>query len=491
MRRRILAILTVLIVIGRGAAQSAAEPGSSAPPQLPAVVPALPAHPEAASTDPPASKAIELPAISAASTPIRFDATWDNGLFLKSTDDQFRFHAGGIGQIDSVWLIGPQGNFVAPGGSTSGVGNAAATQLRRAILQVDGTVYGQFDFMIQYDFANASNDNSGLQPASFSDLTSSPAPQNIWMQVRDVPYFGIVRVGSQKMPIGMDNNTGSAFLPFMERSDNYDAFYGTFNNGFALGITARDWSESERLTWQYGIYRPATNVFGVALNKYSVGGRMTALPVYEDDGEELIHVGLGTFSGELVENQLRDRARTLLRNGPGFAVPILVDTGEIPGSRQYTIGPEFAAVYGPLSVQAEWAGQWLTDADPNNQQQGTVFYHGGYVEALYFLTGEHELYDKHEGVFGRVIPRSNFHTTAGDCCRGYGAWQVGVRFSYLDLNDKTIQGGQVYDWTLGLNWYLNPNMKVQLNYIAEHRDMETAGVNGWINGVGMRASYDF
>lgn len=170
---------------------------------------------------------------------------------------------------------------------------------------------------------------------------------------------------------------------------------------------------------------------------------------------------------------------------------MLVDTGEIPGSRQYTIGPEFAAVYGPLSIQAEWAGQWLTDAAPNGQPQGTVFYHGGYIEALYFLTGEHEPYDKHEGTFGRVIPRSNFSTKAGEGCRGFGAWQVGVRFSYLDLNDKAIQGGDVYDWTVGVNWYLNPNMKIQFNYIAEHRDDQLAGVNGWINGIGMRASYDF
>ena len=48
-----------------------------------------------------------------------------------------------------------------------------------------------------------------------------------------------------------------------------------------------------------------------------------------------------------------------------------------------------------------------------------------------------------------------------------GAWQVGLRFSYLDLNDKAIQGGMVYDWTAGLNWFWNPNMKVQLNYILE------------------------
>jgi phosphate-selective porin OprO and OprP len=480
--RRIIAVVAVLTVVGRGAAQPAAAP-----------VPAAPAHPEAIPPDLHGADGAALTIVPPATpSPIRFDATWDNGLFLTSDDKQFRFHAGGVGQIDSVWLIGPKGNFAIPGGGMNGVENSAATQLRRAILEIDGTVYGQFDYMLQYDFANASNDNSGLQPPSFGNLSSSPAPQNIWMQVRDVPYLGIVRIGNQNKPIGMTSNTGAANLPFMERPDNNDAFYGPFDNGFALGVAALNWSESERATWQYGIYRPSTNVFGVALNKGSYGGRVTALPIYEDEGEELVHVGLGTFSGELVQNQQRDRARPLLRNAPGFADPVLVDTGEIPGSRQYTIGPEFAAVFGSLTVQAEWAGQWLTDAAPNGQPpQGTVFYHGGYVEALYFLTGEHQQYDKHEGTFGRVIPRSNFHTKADDCCRGFGAWQVGVRFSYLDLTDKSIQGGQVYDWTVGVNWYLNPNMKIQLNYIAEHRDDPPAGVNGWINGIGMRAAYDF
>ena len=127
---------------------------------------------------------------------------------------------------------------------------------------------------------------------------------------------------------------------------------------------------------------------------------------------------------------------------PGLPSRSWLDTGEIPGSQQYTIAPEFAAVLGSLTVQAEWAGQFLTNAVVNGQPQGTVFYHGGYVEALYFLTGEHRDYDKREGVFGRVIPRSNFTTEAGDGCRGIGAWQLGVRFSYLDLNDKAFRAAK-------------------------------------------------
>ena len=73
---------------------------------------------------------------------------------------------------------------------------------------------------------------------------------------------------------------------------------------------------------------------------------------------------------------------------------MLVDTGEVPGSHQYIVAPEFAAVLGSWTVQAEWAGQFFTHAVPNNQPQGTVFYNGGYAEVLYFLTGEIQAYDK-------------------------------------------------------------------------------------------------
>jgi phosphate-selective porin OprO/OprP len=471
---------------------------AGAPPELPPAqetqaaptntAPVTPAQP--APSPPTVGEPEKPPAVTDGSA-VQMEASWNNGLQVKSIDEQFKFHAGGVGMIDTVWLIGPNGNFLAPGGATSGVGNADATQLRRAILQVDGTVYDQFDFIIQYDFANASNDNSGLQPPSFGNLSSSPAPLNIWVQMRDVPYLGIVRVGNQKKPIGLANNTASSDLPFMERPDVNDAFFGTFDNGFNLGLSVRNWAENERVTWAYGVYRPETNVFGVALNKYAGGARVTALPIYEDDGEELVHVGFGTYDGQVVQNQLRDRARPLLRNGPGFAVPVLADTSEIPGNQQYVFAPEFAAVLGSWTFQAEWAAHLLANASVNNQSQGTLYYQGGYAEILYFLTGEVQPYDKHEGVFGRVIPRSNYHVKPGDCCRGFGAWQLGVCFSYVDLNDKAVQGGTIYDWTVGLNWYLNPSIKVQFNYIVEHRDMPTAGADGWINGVGVRAAYAF
>ena len=335
-------------------------------------------------------------------------AGWYDGLRFRSEDDAFHLHVGGNAQIDSTWLIAPKGAFALPGGAISGLGNASATFLRRVRFRIDGDIYNQFDFVVEYDFANANNENDGLEPPSFGNITSSPAPANIWMQVRDVPLFGNVRLGNMVKPIGMTNNTFQALLPFLERADNMDAFYGPFDGGFALGVAAHNHTDNERVTWQYGVYRPSINVFGVGVNKFEWGGRVTALPIYADDGRAVVHIGLGTLNGELPQNTLRVRARPLLRNGPGFANPILVDTGDVPGSRQYTIAPELAAVFGSWTFQAEWTGQFLTRATPiGGTNQGTALFHGGYAELLYFLTGEYQPYSKQDGTFGRMIPRRN------------------------------------------------------------------------------------
>ena len=78
-----------------------------------------------------------------------------------------------------------------------------------------------------------------------------------------------------------------------------------------------------------------------------------------------------------------------------------------------------------------------------------------------------------------------------------GAWQVGVRYNHLDLNDKGINGGILDNWTAGLNWFWNPNMKWQFNYMETDRNVANAtnaavaSGSGWIHGFGTRLAFDF
>lgn len=478
--------------VNAAATSVAAQAGPTTPAPMPAgaptVVPVQHATRETVVPAPP----LEMPIETRQKTGgIDLQSNWTDGLRFTSDDGAFSIHVGGNGQWDSTWLIGRPEVFALPGGGNNGTENDSTTFLRRVRLRFEGAIYERFDYIVEYDMANADNDNSGLQEATFGNINGAPAPINVWMQIRDLPVIGNLRIGHQLKPIGMTNNAYQGFLPFIERPENMDAFYGPFDKGFATGISALGATESERATWRYGAFRPLGNVFGIAINHYLVGARVTGLPVYEEDGRRLVHIGLGSTYGDLISEVLRVRGRPMLRNGPGYAVPVLVDTGEIPGSRQCIVAPEIAAVYGPWTFQAEWTGQWLTDAvTANGTPLGTVFYHGGYFEALYFLTGEFQEYDKKSGAFGRVTPRNNFSIRKGHSGGYCGAWQIGGRFSYLNLNDKSIQGGTIQSWTAGLNWFLNPNMKIQFNYVLEHRDQP--GVTpGWINGLGVRAAYDF
>ena len=142
--------------------------------------------------------------------------------------------------------------------------------------------------------------------------------------------------------------------------------------------------------------------------------------------------------------------------------PRFVDTGNIAAGWENRLGLEAAYVHGPFCLQGEYIG---TAVDATGEPDRG--FSGYYAYASYFLTGEHRPYSQKNGIFCRVKPNVNFGKG------GIGAWEMGVRFSHLDLDDGAITGGDLDDITLGLNWYLNPNVRTMLNYIRA--DLDTVG----------------
>jgi phosphate-selective porin OprO/OprP len=51
--------------------------------------------------------------------------------------------------------------------------------------------------------------------------------------------------------------------------------------------------------------------------------------------------------------------------------------------------------------------------------------------------------------------------------RGWGAWELAARFAQLDFraNDPTVKSNRVNALTLGVNWYLTPNVKWLVNFV--------------------------
>ena len=75
-----------------------------------------------------------------------------------------------------------------------------------------------------------------------------------------------------------------------------------------------------------------------------------------------------------------------------------------------------------------------------------------------------------------------------------GAWQVALRYSYLDLTDNDIAGGVENNLTAGLVWYLNPNSSLQFNAVyGDIRDRSPVGgfSGGHFTALGMRLRVDF
>jgi phosphate-selective porin OprO/OprP len=170
-----------------------------------------------------------------------------------------------------------------------------------------------------------------------------------------------------------------------------------------------------------------------------------------------------------------------------------IDTGAIAGITDYEIlGLESIVNVGPLQVVGEYQTNWAqrtTGPDLN--------FHGAYVYVSYFLTGEHQPYNRKTGCLDRVEPFENFFLVdrcSGGRGWGLGAWQIAARYSYLDISDQNVLGGVGTNFTAGLNWFWTPYSKVQLNYVyGEITDH--ANVNGSTAGnyhiIGTRFMVDF
>ncbi len=314
-----------------------------------------------------------------------------------------------------------------------------------------GHLYDFAEFKLQVDFANV------------RDIKDE------WIRFKGIPYIGHITVGHIKEPFSLEELTSLSAITFMERALPTLAFAPGRN----IGITRQSPAFDQRMTWAVGAFLN-TGSFGTVgdstdqlseANGWDFTGRITGLPYYEDRGRRLLHLGLSythQFGGDAISDaQVEFRARPESR----LTDDRLVDTGEFSTNWQGMINPELAIVSGPFSFQGETC---LTYVDRDTG--GNPWFWGFYVFGSYFLTGENRNYETSKGTFSEVKPNRNFHLTE----EGWGAWELAMRFSYLDLNDSGINGGREHNITAGLNWYLTPDTRFMFNCIrARVKDRDT------------------
>jgi phosphate-selective porin OprO/OprP len=361
-----------------------------------------------------------------------FRVFWKEGLNLETDNKRFKVKIGGRIQNDWAWFDDNRELDIVFGDQEDG------TEFRRARLFVEGTMYDDYSFKAQYDFAGNDADTD------FKD---------VWLAANKVPYLGQVKIGHFKEPFSLNELTSSKYNPFMERGLP-NAFAPGRNTGIQISNSAFD----KRLSWALGVFRE-TGEYGNGMDDggYNVTGRVSGLPWYKDGGRKLLHLGAG-YSHRNVDGGWRYRARPEAH----LSSVRYVDTGTFQADDVDLYNAELALVYGPLSFQTEY-----TKVEADTLLGGDETFDGYYAMASYFITGEHRPYKKGAGTFDKVKPKNNFGFGEG---KGWGAWELALRYSTIDLDDKWVRGGEEDNFALGVNWYLNPNMRVMLNYVKSDID---------------------
>ncbi len=413
----------------------------------------------------------------------------NNGLWFESEKKDFRLHVGGRTQWDTSFFHANDQVQFNPGG-TGPIKDG--TDFRRARIRIEGAMYEQSQFCVEYDFVDSTT-ISGATPPGTPDI---PSPRDVWWNFSQVPLFGNVRLGNQKEPYGFEVLLSSRWLNLMERSYNTEIFYSPYSAGFSPGIQFWTSYLDNRVTWSWGVFRNVVNnmAFEIGAGAFAVTGRLTGLPIYKDDGKRLIHLGVSGRSTGLNNGIVHYRTRGDERVGNSANWPLYLNTANINGSGRQDVNFELVSVWKSFTLQAEYNFDFVQNAFLAGQAPvGILFFQGGYAELSYFLTGETREYVKEVGLFDRVVPKENAYLYQSKSKTRYslGAWQATARYNYLNMNDKGINAGILNDWTFGLSWFFNPNFKLQWNYSITQRGSAPGGSNGTIQGLGMRVAHDF
>ncbi len=336
-------------------------------------------------------------------------------LELGSGDGDFKVRVGGRVQAD----------YNAFDSDITKLGSGS--EIRRGRLFVSGTMWQAWQYKFQYDFTG----------------TGIKGIKDAWIRYRGTGP-GAITAGHFKEPFSLENMTSSKYTMFIERSLPA-AFLPGRSIGLAYAAHGQDWSANA------GVFGKGVDDAGANDEGYAVSGRVTWAPLHNHDNT--LHLGLAashrdTGSVNTLHLKSKPEAHAAALN--------LVDSGSLDVSSYNRYGLEAAWLHGPFALQSEYMRVGLNRKLAGNPDPD---FHGWYVEGSWFLTGESRHYKASSGSFSKVTPKG----IVGQ--GGIGAWEVGMRFSSIDLSDADIMGGEEQNLTVGLNWYTTPNIRFMANYV--------------------------
>jgi phosphate-selective porin OprO/OprP len=372
------------------------------------------------------------------------------------SDEKWNLKWGGRMQLDYYTYAAQNADSMAiVAAAPNGIAGGDAPnyfEARRMRFAVAGEGYGVHYFNFEVDF----------------EVPANVQMRDCYYGIHHVPLLGDVQFGNFKAPFSLEELVSDNYITCMERS-----LMNCLTPQRQVGVAAFNRTESENITWAYGVFFDSIDQSTKELVDDRQGttlvARGTWLPYYDEPshGRYLMHTGIGFRYTDDRDNSITFASRPETHLGPTFC-----STGPFFGSDFHAVCAEAALVWGPFSLQSEITctranalGGAIVPATNNILAAGPYDFYGGYVEASYFLTGESRPYKRSTGVFDRVKPNTNFWLVRG-AGLGPGAIQLVSRWSYLDTSGTAFAlSGTENNVTTGVNWHWNPHLRWMFEWI--------------------------
>lgn len=373
------------------------------------------------------------------------DADWPDGILYEVRKASPSLSAAGpLAYFDDVYLIGRVGlrldldaAFFAAAASLRDFEDDVA--VRRARFYLIGNF--QLGLPLAYKF-------------EFSVEGTNVFVNDFFLRWKPKRWVDSVDLGYLTPPMGLENIVSSRSLSLMEMSAPIQALAPGYRSGISMAGHWEPW----RFAWKGGFYSAGQEQISGDASSTSAQlvGRMAWRPWFEpmDPGAPFVHLGISgsyVFSGD---GNIRYRARP-----ESFIAPFVVDTGELPARAAVQYALEAAWNKGPWLLSFESLQSSVIDADDH---KGHV--RGAYALVSWMLTGESHPYNSALGIFERLKPRQPFSFQS----KGWGAFEMAQRVSWLDLSTGRVRGGELLTLASGVTWHLNAELRLSANYVFAH-----------------------
>jgi phosphate-selective porin OprO/OprP len=385
-----------------------------------------------------------------------------------SADGQNSFQLTGRLHYDIAdYLSASRGS--AAGGPTNSL--QSGVNARRARIGVLGKVAGDWNYALIADFGGS------------TDATpTSSIIENAYISYNGFRPVGI-DFGYIDVPWTLDEAISSNDIMFMERS-SAQVVATQFGAGDARAAFGAHWNDTR--AWA-GLYvtgpTAGSSHTGSNMSQLAEAGR-ASYQVWQN-GDDNIHLGVNGIYLSSPRNSSSSAHQLTLSDRPELRVDsaTFLNTGGINADSGWVAGLEGAGQFGNFYAQGEYfhynVDQFATTTTTSAPSLG---FDGGYIQASYSFGGRRK-YNPTSGGYTGVIPDHPWDTSFNS----WGAFELAARYSIVDLNDNVtngisqtstggVFGGKQQTYTVGLNWYLNANLRFMFDYI--HADVDKFATNG-------------